>query len=113
MSDVRISTRLWLETHLRLMDQQAIAYYIVHRGAEFSGAVILKQNALSDGCRILTQARDEKGVLGWLPAFQGKWVDEKDADAYIRRAIDRDPDLWVIEIEDAQKRHPFEGKILE
>ena len=34
------------------------------------------------------------------------------ADAYIARAVERDPDLWVIEIEDRNGRNPFDGKLI-
>lgn len=111
MSVARLSTSVWLSAHLRRLDRDGIPYYIAQRGADESGAVIIKQNALSDGCRVLTQMRDEKGMLGWLAALDGKWVDEAEADAYIRRAMTRDPDCWVVEIEDAQKRNPFEENI--
>jgi len=52
------------------------------------------------------------GRLGWLGALDGASVGEAEADAYIARAVTRDPDLWVVEIEDRAGRHPFEGKVL-
>ena len=47
-----------------------------------------------------------------MEAVKGGWVAESEADAYIRRAVDRDPDVWVIEVEDRSKNNPFEGKLI-
>jgi hypothetical protein len=84
----------------------------VRRGEAERGTVLLKLNLLESGCRILTQARDLDGRLGWLAALAGKLVPEAEADAYIARAIERDPDLWVIEIEDRSGHNPFDGKLI-
>jgi hypothetical protein len=61
---------------------------------------------------VLTETRDAAGERAWLPGTGSAWVTETEADAYIARARQRDPDLWVIEIEDRQGRLPFEAKIL-
>jgi hypothetical protein len=39
-------------------------------------------------------------------------VEETAADAYIQRTCQRDPDLWVIEIEDRAMDNPFEGAMI-
>ena len=51
---------------------------------------------------MLSQARDMEGEMGWMAAFSGELVAETEADAYIARAMDRDPDLWVVELDVAQ-----------
>lgn len=112
MTDARIPSGLWIEAKLRELGQKGIPYYIAHKGAYTSGTVLLKINSLNDGCQVLTQIRDENGKLGWMAALKGQWVAESEADAYIRRAVDRDPDLWAIEVEDRNKQNPFEGEII-
>ncbi len=83
---------------------------VVRKGNRLSGALLLKISRHQDGCRVLSQMRDLDGAMGWMAAFDGACVPEADADAYIERAISRDPDLWVIEIEDRDGRNPFEGR---
>src|SRR3546814_12521693 len=74
--------------------------------------LILKINQLEAGVRVLSQTRDMEGALAWMPALGGKLVPDAEADAYIERAVKRDPDAWVVEIEARDGRHPFEGKEL-
>lgn len=111
MTDDRLPAALYIDAHLRRLTQEAVPYYIVNRGAHASGMIMLKLYAPGTGCRVLQQQRDLDGVMGWMALFKGAVVDEKQADEHIRRAIDRDPDLWVIEIENRTLDNPFEGKV--
>ncbi len=112
MTDDRLPTALWVEAHLRQLAMQAIPYYIVNKGAHATGTVMLKLYAPGQGCRLLQQQRDLDGVMGWMNAFKEEIVDEAKADDYIKRAVSRDPDVWVIEIEDKSYANPFEGKVI-
>ena len=110
--DGRLPTELWIKAHIRRCFAEGIPATVARRGEKNGGTVLLKINQLEKGCRVLTQGRDMEGTLAWLPALKGALVEEAEADSYIARAIERDPDLWVIEIEERDGRHPFEGKEL-
>lgn len=112
MSEARLPTELWVLAHLRRCAVEGIPATLVRRGAQDGATVLVKINQLEAGCRVLSQVRDLDGRLGWLPALAGRLVEEPEADAYVARAVDRDPDLWVIEIEDRKGDLPFDGKIL-
>lgn len=111
MTDDRLPTALWVDAHLRRLTLEAVPYYIVNRGNPASGTVMLKLFAPGQGAKLLQQQRDLDGNMGWLGLFKGEIVEESKADDYIRRAVDRDPDVWVIEIEDRNFVNPFEGKV--
>lgn len=112
MTDERLPTELWVMAHLRRCSMAATPAMLRRRGEPERGTVLLKLNQLEAGCRILTQARDLEGRLGWLPALGGQLVPDAEAEAYIDRAIARDPDLWVVEIEDRSGGNPFDGKVI-
>lgn len=112
MDDDRLVTDVWVMAHVRRCNNDGVPAMVVRKGNLKSGTVMVKINQLGDGCRVLSQMRDLDGAMGWLAAFKGALVPEADADAYIERALGRDPDLWVIEIEDRTGRNPFEGKEL-
>lgn len=107
----RLPTELWVTAHLRQCAAKAVPAYVVHKGALAAGTVMVKIVVRGKGCRLLNQSRDMEGNLGWMDLFEGEIVDETRADQYIQRAIARDPDVWVIEVEDASGKNPFEGKI--
>jgi len=112
MSDGRLPTRVWIMAHVRRCLVDGTPATIAHKGDPDSGMLLLKLNALENGCRVLSQTRDLDGEIAWLAAFDGGTVTEAEAEAYIARALDRDPDLWVVEIEDRDGRNPFAGKVM-
>ena len=112
MHDDRLPTELWVKAHVRRCLSEGVPATVARRGEKMGGLVLLKLNQLGDGCRVLSQTRDLEGRLAWLPALGGVLVVESAADGYIQRSVQRDPDLWVIEIEHRDGWHPFEGKLL-
>jgi GMP synthase (glutamine-hydrolysing) len=112
MSEVRLKTRIIVQAALRLCSQHAIPAVVARRGDEEAGTVLIKLNRREHGFTVLTQARVASGELGWLKGTGAQPVDEATADAYIERQVRRDPDLWVIEIEDRDGRPAFQGRIL-
>jgi len=112
MTEDRAAAEFWIMAHVRRCNDQGVSAMVVRRGDERGGTLLLKINRFDAGCKVLSQARDMDGKPGWMAAFSGELVEEKEADAYIARAMERDPDLWVVEIESPDGWHPFEGEEL-
>lgn len=108
MDDARLPTHLWVGAALRQLSMEAVPAFVLRKGEVNGGSVLLKLNMFDAGCRVLSQARDLDGRLGWMSVFKEDVVDEGKADAYIERATQRDPDLWVVEVEDRHGRNPFD-----
>lgn len=107
-----LNAELWVAAHLRRCAAEAVPATVARRGDAHAGAVLLKLWLGGARCRVLAQTRDAAGRPAWLAAFAGETVAEPDADAYIERAVARDPDLWVVEIEHTDGWHPFDGRVL-
>lgn len=114
MDDQRIPTDIWLTAQLRHIEAAGGFYYVQARGAAMAGTVMVKIRRGAD-IQLFQQNRDFNGALGWLPLRpkgQDAWgVEESWADAYIQRAVQRDPDLWVVEIETMKPEFPLEGPV--
>ena len=112
MDDARLKTGLWIKAQIRLCDIGAISAVVSHRGDADAGAVLLKIDRLAGGCEVLSRMRSLDGELGWIRGTGPDPVDEAAADDYVRRQIERDPDLWVLEIEDPLGRYELDGPLL-
>lgn len=108
MSD-RLPTALYVDAHLKNLTAEARFYHFIQKGNHGSGIVMLKLNSLQGKVKLIVQERDfMTDQMTWAAALEEEIVDEPQADEYIQRAISRDPDLWVIEIEDKEMQNPFE-----
>jgi hypothetical protein len=110
--DPRLKTEFWVLATVRRCNVENIPCTVVRRGDKDAGAVLLKVNRFAAGCSVLSQSRSLDGELVWTRGTGPEPVQEPEADAYIARQIARDPDLWVVEIEDRQDRRPFDGRIV-
>ena len=86
---------------------------LICRGDDDAGAVLIKVNRFTDGCRVYTKVRDEHGRLAWLSGIGASLVLESEADSYIERQRSYDADIWVIEIEDPKSSYGIDGAMLD
>jgi hypothetical protein len=111
MSGDRLPTDFWVQAQLRRFNTQGTGAYLLRKGDAERGTVLVRL-AGRDGTRILIQVRDIDGKLAWMGVKEGAILTDPDADAYVARAIDRDSDLWVIEVETRNGENPFETEVL-
>jgi hypothetical protein len=108
----RLKTRLVVQAALRLSVRSAVSMVVARRGDDDAGTIVVKMNRRDLGCTVLVQSRTATGASAWLRGTGAEPVDEAKADAYIARQVSRDPDVWVVEIDDRAGRFLFEGTIL-
>ncbi len=106
----RIKSEIFIQALVRRVYAAQAAAYIVRRGDSDAGNVMVRINRL-DGCSgVLTMFTDMSGERCWRVAY-ALATQDSDIDAFLTREINRDPDVWVVEIEDRQGRHFLEERI--
>lgn len=98
----RLASGLWVSAYLTRLRLADIPAYVTARGDAEAGAVVVKV-ALLDGSARAYERRSDllSGRRAWILLAEGG---EVDVDAQLSRSRQRDPDLWVIELEDRQGR---------
>jgi hypothetical protein len=105
MTNSEIRTDFWVHALLRTVQFHGAMAYVVRRGDETAGAVLIKINKLNGTARLLVPARDGQGERMFLD-LTGKTAgpDEASIDAYLTKRRAQDQDVWIIEIEDRLDR---------
>lgn len=99
----RLKAGIFVRALIRRAEVAGASAFVVRKGAEEAGAVILTLSRLDGTCLLLNQARDGKGALVWARPL-GDWSEEAKARAWLDKQIRFDPDLWIVEIEDRAGR---------
>jgi hypothetical protein len=104
MTVPRLKAGIFVRALIRRAEVSGASAYVVHKGAEEGGAVLLKLAPLDGSCTVLSQARrGAEGELVWLKPL-GERVDEAAASDWFEKQLKFDPDLWIVEIEDREGR---------
>ena len=107
-----LTTGLWVSAQVRLCDIAFIPATVVRRGDPDVGTVLIKLNRFEEGVTVFAQASTLDGEPAWSRGSGPQPVTEPVADAYIKRQVERDPDVWVIEIEDRKGQYKLDGKVV-
>jgi hypothetical protein len=109
---VILSTDLWVFALVRRVHLAGSSATIVRKGDARGGAVLVKAyDPKTREARLYAQALGRDGESVWIQPLST--TAESELDAYIVRAAQRDPDLWVVELEAPDARRfitePIDG----
>lgn len=100
---MRLTADIWVSAYLTRLRLANIPAFVVKRGDNTAGAVLVKLNTLDGQARCFQRSFDlMTGERQWVVLVEG---DEATVDASIAKQRSFDPDLWVIEVEDRQGQH--------
>lgn len=101
MMHPRVHTDLWVQAHVRRCNNRNVPAFVVARGDNERGGILLKINRFEKGVTLLQPMTGLDGGRVWIHVAGNEPADESKIDSVIQKRRSSDPDLWVVEIEDA------------
>ena len=99
---MRLVSGVWVSAYLTRLRLADIPAFVVARGDETAGAVLVKLNTLDGNAKAFQRSFDMMtGERTWMVLAEGV---EQDVDVSVTKQRSFDSDLWVIEVEDRQGR---------
>ena len=99
-----LSTDIWVGALIRRAELGGAFATVLRKGDPRAGAVLVKLVDRRAGTvRLYAEATRLDGERVWMRPLKSEA--EAELDAYAERAARYDPDIWVVEIDDARGRH--------
>jgi hypothetical protein len=76
---------------------------VLHKGDPTSGAILLCTLIRGTNPIVFERFASMDGQSGWQKAMAGDAPSQTQVDDYLKRRTDRDPDLWLIELDTADQ----------
>lgn len=112
MTEPRIKTSLWISAQIRVCDIAFIPAVVSRRGDSDAGQVLLRRNLQIGTCEIFARTTTLDGNPAWRRASGHEPVDDSAAAELIAREAGFDPDLWVLELDDPDRRYELDAPVI-
>jgi len=104
----RLRSDIWVSAYLRRCNVEGAYAVLRRRGADEAGAIFIKVDLL-DGTALVYGPAPQSEVSEdadrvFTALNKGGFLDPLQAEERLRREIDFDPDLWIVEVEDRAGR---------
>jgi hypothetical protein len=107
---MRLKTEIWIQALIRRAETSGAMAMVVSRGDRDAGGTLIRINRLAGCSSLLSPVTALEGGRVWR-VIAGPKTADLEIEALIAKECKRDPDLWVVEIEDRQGRHFIEETV--
>jgi hypothetical protein len=113
---MRLKAEIWIKAYIRRCQSQGAPAVVVRHGDDDAGSIFIRINKL-DGTSLifgpapagLDEAKLDRQLM---PLLGGRSVADHEADTYLQREMEFDPDLWIVEVETREGRHFLEDWLM-
>ena len=105
----RLSSRIWVQAYGKHLAKEGIPYYILRKGHETSGSILIKVTLSPDCVRLYHSVSTSFGDVQWDLLADGNHAD---IERNLEKQISFDSDLWIIEVEEKEGRCLLEKSFL-
>jgi hypothetical protein len=114
---MRIKSEIWVKAYMRRCQGAGVSVVVARRGDEQAGAIYICINLLNNEVRLYGPApagiAESSIERRWTNCFAEAIVSEGEAQRYLARQTDFDPDIWILEVEDKKGRHFLDDDVIE
>lgn len=107
---MRVTSQIWVHAFLRRVNARGGFAVVARKGASEAGAIFIKIEDMRGACDLYgpapqTDYGNDADERRFTVVFDHSPADALEVDERLRRESGFDPDLWVIAVEDRDRRH--------
>ena len=109
MLSARLASELWVFAYKKRLELQGIPIFLLKKGDNKAGAIIIIISNLKGTSKILVQGHSLEGDRRWVELANGP---DSEMEKIVAKQKVVDPDLWILEVEEPNGRHFLDDDFL-
>lgn len=104
---MRLRSDIWVAAYMRAQEVGGGFVTLRRRGAAEAGAVFVALDRLDGRCALFAPgpSEEETGERRFVRAHKAEWVESPEVSARLAREVQRDPDIWIVDVERRDGAH--------